>query len=153
MTKRKYDIFTVAESVPNCLAASQGVETPSVEINEGSAYGNTYSADLPTPSQEIPAISAESLANRPQTHWPEAQLVGPSPVTTTGNGGTGAVANWGQPERRECVPADWVAADVALTNVDVASEEGVVPVNVEVSQEDAAEWFWTLLAQSGYERW
>ena len=153
MTKREYDIFTVAEPVSNWLAASQGVETPSVEVNEGSTHGNTSSVNIPTPSQGVPTISAESIANRPQAHRPEAQLVGPSPVTATGNGGTGTVANWGQLERRECVPDDWVATEVALTNADVASEEGVVPVNVEVSQEDAAEWLWNLLAQSGYERW
>ena len=46
-----------------------------------------------------------------------------------------------------------VAADVALADAEVASEERMVHVDVEVSQEDAAEWFWTILAQSGYERW
>ena len=79
--------------------------------------------------------------------------MGPKPITATGNGGTSTVANWGQPERRECVLANVVAADVALADAEVASEERMVPVDVEVSQEDAAEWFWTILAQSGYERW
>ena len=139
--------------MPNWLAASQGVETPPVEMNAVSGHGNTSSANTSTPIQEISAISAETIANWPQAYWTEAQPVGPNPITTTENGGTSTVANWEQIERRECVPANVAALDVALPDAEVATEGRVVPVDVELSQEDAAEWFWTIRAQFGYERW
>ena len=45
------------------------------------------------------------------------------------------------------------AADVTPGRAEVARETVRPTVQGTASEEEAAEWFWTLLAQSGYERW
>ena len=45
------------------------------------------------------------------------------------------------------------AADVTPTQSEVATEAVCPAGQGAANEEDAAEWFWTLLAQSGYERW
>lgn len=92
------------------------------------------------------------MANWPQAYWAKSHPFGPNPILEIVNGGTSTVANGELVERRGCVPSNVATADVALPDDEVATEEGVVPVNAELSQEDATEWFWTILAQSGYER-
>ena len=67
--------------------------------------------------------------------------------------------------RTECAhnvatPAHVAAATTEVATVSVAPVQADVAVavggptgEVAVSQEEVAEWFWVLLAQSGYERW
>ena len=71
--------------------------------------------------------------------------MGPDPLAATENGGTSTVTNGGQLERRGHAPAYVVATEVALADAVMAPEGRRVPADVEVSQEAATEWFWTLL--------
>ena len=79
--------------------------------------------------------------------------MGSDPLAATENGGTGPVTDGGQLERRGNAPAYVAATEVALVDADMAPEGRRVPADVEVSQEAATEWFWTLLGRAGYERW
>ena len=153
MTKRKYGIFTVAESVPNWFAASPCLDTSTDEINAICDHGATSSSKTSAPNQEGPPISAEAVTNWPQAGWDESHQPILEPVIEAVDGGSCTVANGGRVDPRDCATADVARTDVALTTDEVASEEGGSLGEVDITREDAAEWFWVLLAQSGYERW
>ena len=49
--------------------------------------------------------------------------------------------------------SELAAEDLLHAQDEVAAEARSPVVQKAASEEDAAEWFWSLLAQSGYERW
>ena len=84
--------------------------------------------------------ATESILN-PATAAPAELTVNPTPIGVEINPGTGTV----KVARTE--PA--VAIAQVAEPAQVAEDQGDVAVN----ESDAAEWFWLLLEQSGYERW
>lgn len=131
--------------MPNWFAANQYIEASTDETNAVLDYSATYSPETSTPIKEGLPVLAEAVANCSQADWAEGRQLGLNPATKA--------ANWEQTGQRSYATAEVVIDDVALTNDEVATEKGGSPGDVAINQEDASEWLWTILAQSGYERW
>ena len=153
MSKRKYGIFTVAESMPNWFAASQQTKVHPDNTNVVLEQGTISSPKTSAPTQEGPIISAAVVASCPHVEWAESQPNGPNIAIQTEGSEYSNEVNSERSGLGSLATAEVDVADVALTTAQVATEEEVSIEDVVASQEAASEWFWTLLSQSGYERW
>lgn len=153
MTKRKYGIFTVVEAVPNWFAARPCIDPSTNEINAISDHGSTSSSHTSAPSQEGSSISAAAETSWAQAGWNDSPQPILEPVPEAVDGSSARLATVGLVDLRGRTTTDVALTDVALTTAKVASEEGGPLDEVDITSEDAAEWFRGLLAQSDYEGW
>ena len=108
-------------------------------LNEGVAASKA--------TQTVAATNCNQGVSQPTTTV-EGQLASKSEDSSSRTGSTSATSHHEIPLKSEVV-----AADVTPGRSEVARETVRPTVQGTASEEEAAEWFWTLLAQSGYERW
>ena len=153
MSKRKYSVFTAAESTPNCCTATPPTQ-PSTDVNDDIAeHRADPSPHLPALIQEGPVHSAEAGFYCPRGNWAEDHPNGPSSVTEATRAEPPPNVNWNWSEEEDCASAEEGSNDVDLGMAETPTGEEAPSVTTGISQEAAAEWFWTLLSQSGYKRW
>ena len=98
-------------------------------------------------SRTISATNCNHERSQP-TSTVEGQLTSNVVDLNSRTSSTSATPHYGIPLKSEVV-----AADVTPAQSEVAKENVEMTVQGTASEEEAAEWFWALLAQSGYERW
>ena len=140
MTKRKADIFTVAESVTNWFAASGYTVAPPEEVEGVVTNRLETSPEVRTPTIAIPPIVTEAVAGWAEIN-PHTWLLAIGPYDA---------ASWSEIERVGREPAD-----VAETGgIGVAIKPGPSSV-AEVAEKEELDQhpFWSLLRAAIYEEW
>lgn len=170
MTKRKANIFTVIEYVPNWFAARDLVEASGQELGQSTPYVPGPSSEALIPAQEARLPSAEVCDNWPETEsptWPatastdtladgteahgyDADRSDPTPYPRVVTGGPNGAANRAELPRVNFGPTEVakpVTAD-AIDDLDPTTIDDTV--DSEGSTQNA---FWELLKTDGYEVW
>lgn len=165
MTKRKVDIFTVVEAVPNWFVASREIGSVHEEIDEAIIHGSGTSPDILSPAPEALPPTAEIVTN-----WVESSLYMWTPVEGSESTVSCDKANWAEPNSATWAVAsrsedttNWTEniqgrqepADVARAGIikvthdsDSSAEGGIT--EMEGLGQNA---FWSLLKDVGYEEW
>ena len=170
MTKRKVDIFTVVEAVPNWFVASCEIRSLHEETDEAITHGSGTSPDILSPTPEALPPTAEIVTN-----WVEPGLY----TWTPAKGSKSAVrcdkANWAEPNWAEPNSATWAVASRSedttnwTENIQGRQEPADVAragiIKVTHDSDSSAEGgitkmeglghnaFWSLLKDAGYEEW
>ena len=170
MTKRKADIFTIAEFVPNWFAARQEHEAPSEESNGTPTHGPGTSYEVWTSIQEVRLPTTETIANWSETGsntWPPVEG---SECTSSWDKANRSEADWAEPHsatwavanrseivtnRSEVAHGSCEPADLArLSTITLANDLDPLAAEEITGVEGLGQGaFWSLLKDAGYEEW
>lgn len=170
MTKRKADIFTVVEAVPNWFVASHEVGSIQEATNSVVTHGVGTSSEVLSPGREAlpptaeislnwvgsdlytwkPAEVAESEASCAEADWAESNWTGPNLVPWAVASSHEGTTDWAGNRQRRQEPSEVARSGRGQVTHDLDSSIGEGSTEVEGVGQNA---FWALLKNAGYEVW